>query len=153
MIIYFIEEEMPEGKTRAIKIGQTSNIANRLVSLQNGNARKLNIIHTFEVEDEKANQVEQHLHHCFRNRRMKGEWFAACPYLYDYIKTIKEKGYWTDFDGALKEETEAYKFNELYNQIFKFISETKVYGDIRCIKALANDLEELLSYVKTGRTN
>ena len=150
MIIYFIEEESKD-KIKAIKIGQTKDLKNRLASLQHANARKLKVLYSFEVEDEKANYVEQHIHRCFRNKRMKGEWFTASPYMYDYINTIDTKCFWTDFDGALQEELEAYKFNDLYNQVFKFIQETKAYGDIRCLNALAFDLEELLNYVKPRR--
>ncbi len=147
MIIYFIQEE-PDG---AVKIGQTSNIAKRLAHLQTSCSRPLKVLFSFDVPDEKANYAENHIHHCFRNRRMKGEWFSPCPYLYDYIKAISAGGFFVDWNEALKEESNGDKFNELYNKNFRMIEEIKEYGDIRRIEALVNDLEELVTYAKTGR--
>jgi predicted GIY-YIG superfamily endonuclease len=147
MIIYFIQEE-PDG---AIKIGQTSNISKRLASLQTGGARQLKVLHSFEVSDERANQEEKHIHHCFRNRRMRGEWFSPCPYMYDYIDYIKKNGYFVTWEEKIQEEFDGDKFCELYNKTFSLIDATRAYGDIRRVNALADDLEELYRYAKNGR--
>lgn len=149
MIIYFIQEE-PDGP---VKIGQTGNVVNRLTSIQTSCSRQLKVLFCFEVPDEKANYAEYHIHQCFKNRRMKGEWYSPCPYLYDYIKRIEEKGF---FVNPLDEEEEYIagdQFSSLYNQTFQLIEDTVKYGDIRRINDLVDDLRELLDYAKTAHRN
>ena len=146
MTIYFIQEEL-DGP---IKIGQTGDVVKRLAILQVGCPRQLKVLFCFEVPDEKANYVETHIHQCFKNKKMRGEWYLPCPYLYDYIKRIKDKGFFVNPTEDEEEYIAGDKFSLMYNQIFWFIEETKQYGDQRRIVDLEKDLTELLVYLRTG---
>ena len=89
MFIYFIQET-PDGP---IKIGKTENVNKRLTSLQTSCSRELKVLHSFHVDDCDVDAVEGYLHNCFRNKRLKGEWFAPCVYLYGLIDDIREDGF------------------------------------------------------------
>ena len=57
------------------KIGFTSNIEQRLKTLQTANSEQLNVHETLEVEDRYIRKFEQYIHHDQSHRRLKGEWF------------------------------------------------------------------------------
>lgn len=73
--VYFILDE----KARAIKIGFSTNVPERLATLQTATANKLELLGTMpgSVYD------EQRLHGRFR--RIHGEWFAVADDLWDFI--------------------------------------------------------------------
>lgn len=145
MNIYFIQQE-PDGP---VKIGKATDVMKRLTMLQIGCPEKLKVLYSFEVPDEKSDYAEKHIHYCFRNRRIRGEWFMPCPYLYDYIKAIKEKGFFVNWDQSIDEEEEAaYTIDNMSNKVNKLIEETYTYGDIRRIQHLESELEELHRYAK-----
>lgn len=65
-----------------LKIGYTSDLANRLETLQTGNALELVLIAEFPYDTElAARSYEKLLHSRFRNLRVRGEWFHAAPVL------------------------------------------------------------------------
>ena len=71
--------------------------------------------------------------------------------MYDYIKNIKDSGFFVNGQEDMEKYLEGDRFSKLYNAVFHYIDETKEYGDIRRINDTINDLEELLHYAKTGR--
>jgi hypothetical protein len=84
-MIYFISDG------EYIKIGYTENHATlkqRIVSLQIGNARKLNIVAL--IDDKYANySLETKLHNRFSYCHINGEWFGQHKNLLRLIKTYK----------------------------------------------------------------
>lgn len=56
-----------------IKIGVTSNIDQRLKSLQTGNPEQ--IVVEYIEERKNPTKAERYLHKCFAKRRLVGEWF------------------------------------------------------------------------------
>jgi hypothetical protein len=74
MFIYAIGSETNQ------KIGFSSNVQQRLSTLQTGNPEKLRIHHTIEVVDgDRARLVEKMLHKAYSHKRVKGEWFDMSP--------------------------------------------------------------------------
>lgn len=59
--------------TGLIKIGKAINVNNRLQSLQCGSASKLNVVHVFDADIERALHLE------FKESRKHGEWFDIQP--------------------------------------------------------------------------
>lgn len=78
--VYFVQSE----ETGAIKIGQTTNIASRVATLQTANAGKLRLLATCFGGDGE----EQRLHRAYRHLRTNGEWFQPAPELLAYIAEI-----------------------------------------------------------------
>ena len=72
-LVYFIHVE---GDFERFKIGYTINIAERLASLQTGNADLLVVYKTIENV---TKQKESELHRLFSQYRIRGEWFAINP--------------------------------------------------------------------------
>ena len=62
------------GSEQLYKIGQTSNMQNRMRNLQTGSPIKLEIVKFIQTED--ALTIERKLHDAFRETRIRGEWFA-----------------------------------------------------------------------------
>lgn len=79
--IYFIQV----GVDGPIKIGFSSDVAQRLRTLQTGHTEKLRLLHkqVGTKEDEAA------LHRKFRNIHIKGEWYEADPSLVEFIRKRK----------------------------------------------------------------
>ncbi len=68
-MVYFIQS----GNDGPIKIGQTTNLLNRLRGLQTSIPHKVNLIGATE------NVSESSLHRRFQSHRLHGEWFAPVP--------------------------------------------------------------------------
>ena len=147
MNIYFIQNE----KDCSVKIGKATNVAKRISELQVGNADKLSVLYSFEVEDEKATEAERHIQNVFKHYCIRGEWFNPCPYLYDYITEIEEGGFWTDplkeYERFLLQDP----FSEAYHKAMNAINFSKRYGDMRIVSSITNNLKLLLEYNMTGR--
>lgn len=79
--IYFIQV----GESGPIKIGFSSNVDQRLRTLQTGHTEKLKLLHS--QIGTKAD--EGRLHNRFRNIHIKGEWFEADPSLLEFIHKRK----------------------------------------------------------------
>ena len=81
--IYFINME---GNMKMFKIGYTSNLNARLVSLQIGNPFLLQVYKTIaNVKKE----TETKLHCIFKKYHIRGEWFAITPDMIESVcKTI-----------------------------------------------------------------
>ena len=62
------------GSEQLYKIGQTSNIQDRMRNLQTGSPTKLEIVKFIHTED--AVTIERKLHDAFSETRIRGEWFA-----------------------------------------------------------------------------
>ena len=81
--IYFINME---GNMKMFKIGYTSNLNTRLVSLQIGNPFLLQVYKTIANVDK---ETETKLHHIFKKYHIRGEWFAITPDMIESVcKTI-----------------------------------------------------------------
>lgn len=79
--VYFIQV----GADGPIKIGFSSDVAQRLRTLQTGHTEKLRLLHkqVGTKEDEAA------LHRKFRNIHIKGEWYEADAVLVEFIRKRK----------------------------------------------------------------
>ena len=62
------------GSEQLYKIGQTSNIQDRMRNLQTGSPTKLEIVKFIQTDD--ALTIERKLHNTFKETRIRGEWFA-----------------------------------------------------------------------------
>tara|TARA_Y100000996_G_scaffold256241_1_gene201609 strand:+ start:116 stop:490 length:375 start_codon:yes stop_codon:yes gene_type:complete len=62
------------GSEQLYKIGQTSNMQNRMRNLQTGSPTKLEVVKFIQTED--ALMTERKLHDAFSETRIQGEWFA-----------------------------------------------------------------------------
>ncbi len=92
--VYFIKCVVPEGYVKnLVKIGQTTNVATRLLSLQTGNPFSLVVHKTIESSEYK--KIEHALHKKFKDKRINLEWFDVtdteideCILLYKDVKII-----------------------------------------------------------------
>jgi hypothetical protein len=74
MFVYFLRA----GNSGAIKIGMAENVEDRVVSLQTGNAFKLNVIALIPCDcRDQAQALEQSIHKFFAGQRIRGEWFQG----------------------------------------------------------------------------
>lgn len=147
MIIYFIQVD----GGGPVKIGKTNNLEERLRGLQTGHHKKLNILFSFDVPDEKADYAENHIQNVFIDHRIRGEWYNPCPYMYDYIAKIGKDGFWvnglTDYEEFLKNDP----FAVIYNDIYHKIKQVREYGDTRYLRSIIQDLKELQGYAFSGK--
>lgn len=59
-----------------VKVGITSNLFSRLRSLQNGSAKRLELLFVYTCEDRKTAQaMEREFHEAHATWRLEGEWF------------------------------------------------------------------------------
>ena len=80
--VYFVRGET----TGHIKIGYSTDCANRIVQLQNGAPERLVMICTTHGD----RRLEKQLHERFAKDRVHGEWFAPSAELLDFIDEIQE---------------------------------------------------------------
>ena len=70
--VYFILDSL----SNAIKIGYADSIDSRLISLQVGNPRDLELLHYIECKNsEHSRLVEDSYHKQFEHLHIRGEWF------------------------------------------------------------------------------
>ena len=62
------------GSEQLYKIGQTSNMQDRMRNLQTGSPTKLEIVKSIQTDD--ALMIERKLHNAFKETRIRGEWYA-----------------------------------------------------------------------------
>jgi hypothetical protein len=73
--VYLVQEQLLSNKG-AVKIGMSSNVTNRIETMQVGNSRRLVLIATMGPFGEiKANCFEKQLHRRFKGHHIRGEWF------------------------------------------------------------------------------
>ena len=78
-LVYFI---YMENNMKMFKIGYTTNLTQRLVSLQIGNPYLLCVYKTIENV---SNLNESWLHKFFSKKQIRGEWFAITPDMVDFV--------------------------------------------------------------------
>jgi hypothetical protein len=63
------------------KIGFSSNVEQRLTTLQTGNPERLRVHHKIEIEggEGRARLVERMIHKQYSHKRVNGEWFSMTP--------------------------------------------------------------------------
>lgn len=71
--------------TQAVKIGKASNVKSRLSCCQVGSPLPLVLLWHEQVVN--AERVEVQLHHHFRDKRVRGEWFDLGP---DPVSVVRE---------------------------------------------------------------
>ena len=77
-VVYLIIGALEPG---SIKVGVTSNPADRLRALQTGNPIALSMEYLLTTTDKQAAYLlEQRIHKCFSFIRLKGEWFDNLAY-------------------------------------------------------------------------
>lgn len=74
--VYFIRS----GKLgNPIKIGYAVDVDKRINELQIGNPQKLHIIAAIPVDSKRqAQNIEKWMHHRFKRKHIRGEWFNGC---------------------------------------------------------------------------
>ena len=71
------------------KIGSTSNIKSRLITIQTSNPNPISIVHAIPIPiSYEHREVEKALHTIFANVHSIGEWYNLCPQDIERIKTI-----------------------------------------------------------------
>jgi hypothetical protein len=68
-VVYFIKN------SHHTKIGYTSDLEQRLSSLQVGSSEELTVYKTINVATEHAQQLESHIHSIFTDFHIRGEWY------------------------------------------------------------------------------
>lgn len=71
----------------AVKIGRTTNVRQRLTSLQGAQHAKLELLAIIEGD------IEQELHIKFRTLRLAGEWFAFAREIEDFVSNLRKERY------------------------------------------------------------
>ena len=87
LVYFFAKSNFGDDEPDFIKIGFSTNLLNRLTTLQTGNEapiREIGVI-PFETEDE-ARSEEERIHSRFGAFRAQGEWFYATPRIIQYIQ-------------------------------------------------------------------
>jgi len=69
-MIYFLQNA--EGH---VKIGHTSNLEQRIQTLQIGNSSVLRLLYVIEIPDGESPSFEQHTHGICQHYHLQGEWF------------------------------------------------------------------------------
>ena len=78
--VYFLKDEQNN-----VKIGITSNLKNRIGSIQTGNSQEVNLLHYIGPYTQKqATDLEKELHKMFSEYHLRGEWFVGEPII-DFI--------------------------------------------------------------------
>ena len=77
--VYFIHQE---ADFKRFKIGYTTNLAERLQTLQTGTPDLLVVYKTIENVTKKK---EKQLHHLFSQHHIRGEWFAITPDMFENL--------------------------------------------------------------------
>lgn len=83
--VYFVKNQQG-----AVKIGITSDLKNRVASLQTSSAEALALC--FAISTEQAAALESQLHERFKNKRIKNEWFGLTQS--DIESVQREYGAW-----------------------------------------------------------
>jgi len=74
--VYFIQEVI--GMHAPVKIGVSKNVSSRLKDLQCCNPRKLEVYAVIgPMGKAKAFNLEEKIHHKFRQHHLRGEWFSG----------------------------------------------------------------------------
>lgn len=111
-IIYFVSEYPFSG---AVKIGKTStNVFNRLLTLQTGNFRKLVI--RFMITRPKKYDYEKLFHKLFHSKHLLGEWFSIDEYMLHRINLIVQNKSPFDEINVLCEEFLNYETEIIINE-------------------------------------
>lgn len=80
------------------KIGKTTNIDNRLQQIKSANPIQCFLVGLIEAKDDNLDKLERLLHKMFKDKRIRGEWFALSkndlllliPYMpEEYIELIE----------------------------------------------------------------
>lgn len=83
-IVYFVRSG------EALKIGMTSDLAQRLQTLQNASATRLVLLLTLPGDV----KVERHYHAKFAHLRLEGEWFRAADELTRFLVSERQRLRW-----------------------------------------------------------
>lgn len=83
--IYFVVES----GSGAIKIGVTTNVKKRVISLQRDTPHTVKLLATMRGNF----QVESLLHRLFAYARIRGEWFRPVPELLEYIESLPQEAH------------------------------------------------------------
>ena len=87
LVYFFAKSNFGDNESDFIKIGFSTDLLNRLTTLQTGNEapiREIGVI-PFETEDE-ARREEERIHSHFGAFRAHGEWFYATPRIIQFIQ-------------------------------------------------------------------
>lgn len=74
MLVYLVQM----GDTQYYKIGFTSNITNRLRTIQSGNPMRLSLINSIRcIDADEARKIEKEVHELLKDYKEYGEWFFS----------------------------------------------------------------------------
>jgi DNA-binding XRE family transcriptional regulator len=82
-MIYFVQSE-----SGLIKIGHSSSVKTRLVSLQVDNPERLTLL----AEIKGSRKTEQEIHNKFSHLKVRGEWFKSDKQIFDFIAEMSSIG-------------------------------------------------------------
>lgn len=68
-VVYLVKDNLH------YKIGKTSNVQARLIGIQTGNSRKVELMATYSPTNIDYSFLEVKLHEYFKDNRISGEWF------------------------------------------------------------------------------
>lgn len=111
------------------KVGISSNVEKRIVSLQTGNPHQLSLKYSYILETTTARILENRVHVKLNEKRLTGEWFNITPK--DAEKIIMEEnqaiidGDELDDDVFIEEVEE---FEEALNNIISFLRKDEEKG-------------------------
>ena len=100
--VYFILDE----KSKAIKIGKSINIDERLSDLQTGNPNLLTVKHTIKcVSEYDSFSLETELHKKFEKYRLVGEWFKFEDEVFDFVSSFPQRSIRKEKRNLIKSKT------------------------------------------------
>ena len=113
--IYFIKEDREEDR---IKIGKSTDIADRWSSHQTSNSDELTAIGHIECDEEKLGEVEKAAHIFFEDYKIRGEWFEITVEQAEKYISEQDKG----ILKIQKREDRSPKINTLegFNSVMKY---------------------------------
>ncbi len=86
--IYFISQR---GHVELVKIGIANDPEKRLAEMQTGSGFRLKLLATATLASRaEAMNLERDLHHAFRSRRVRGEWFTCSAALRELIASVRD---------------------------------------------------------------
>lgn len=148
MVVYFIQ-----AGDRAIKIGITDNIKDRMSGLNCGNHEKLKLLFKYEVDTRgKAGQIETELHSYFKEYHLKGEWFKLSPFILFCIDMMATQGY-----PAFVEYSNDGMYFEIWRKLSNPIQDIRMVAkhysrqqNYDALRIILKELDELKDDIKKG---
>ena len=136
MFLYFIEAG------DAIKVGVASDVENRISNMQTGNAHKIKLLHSVDMTEIDACEMEKEIHDLFHRTNLRGEWFQSTQFMAEYIENIKENGIVSHLDWIKDKYKSTY--GDIVKKIEAMLEIDTIQGNLMSFDMLKKDLGFLL---------